>query len=154
MTGKNKVERSFRVKFDDSSGAVQDISGDLLPGTFTGGGLIFDRAEMTGVSDAVKNFLAAHPMSELSGQFHLNDTATTGAHTVFISQIGVNGAAGLNTLTLEWGQSGAAPTTGDPDWEGEYILISMPLSMSGGKTIMTATWLPVTSAVPVWGTVT
>ncbi len=149
MTGKNKVERSFRILVDDSSTNPQDLSGDLVPGSLTGGGLVFDQVEMTGVSEAVKNYLAGHAEAEISGDFHMNDTASTGAHTVLS---GVDGGA-AGTVTLRWGANGAAPVNPDPEWEGEYVLVTYSQSFSGGKAIMRAVFKPGSSTAPAWGTV-
>ncbi len=82
MAGKNHVERSFRLLWDDAgtgSGTARDLSGDLVPGSASGGGLTFDEANMTGVSNLVRNYLAGHAESTVTAQFHMTDTATTGA---------------------------------------------------------------------------
>lgn len=143
--GKNKVERWFRVWFDDSGTTARDLSGDLLPGTITGGGRTLDEVEMTGVSDEFKNFLSGHANSEIGGQFYMNDTAVTGAFTVLNGAIGIAG-----TLTLQYG-SGATPAAGDPEWEGEYILLSADVALAGNKPVLNARWLPSGSAAPAWG---
>lgn len=148
MAGKNKVERSFRIQVDDASGTPRDLSGDLVPGSVGGGGLTFDEADMTGVSNTVKNYLAGHAESTISAQFHMNDTATTGATTVLN---GINGKTG--TLTLQWGADGAAPTTSDPEWEGEYVLLTNTISVNGGKFVHNVTFKPTGSIAPAWGTV-
>ena len=145
--GKNKAERWVTVIWDDSGESPQDLTGDLVPGTLSGGGLTFDEVDLTGVSEAVKNFLAGHGESEISAQFHLNDTATTGASTV------LNGSAGgTGTLTIAWG-AGAAPTTGDLEWEGEYVLLGAPVVLSGNKFVHQCRWKPTGSTAPAFGTV-
>jgi hypothetical protein len=152
MAGKNKTEKGFRLWWDDlgtGAGTPRDLSGDLVPGSCTGGGLVFDEVEMTGVSNAVKNYLAGHADSEVSAQFHMNDTATTGAFTVLTGSDG-----GTGTLTLQWGAAGAAPTTGDPEWEGEYVLLDCSVNTSGGKAIINARWKPTGATPPAWGTYT
>ncbi len=146
--GKNKVERWITLTWDDDGSTPRDLTPDLLPGTLSGGGLTLDEVEMTGVSDEVKNFLTGHANSEISGQFYLDDTATTGAHTVLIATVGLAG-----TLTIAYG-AGAAPTSGDPDWEGEYVLVDASVVLSGNKPVIQARWLPSGSIAPVWGTVT
>ena len=149
MAGKDKVEKGFRLYWDDSGGTARDLSGDLVPGSVSGGGLTFDEADMTGVSETVRNFLAGHGDSEVSARFHLNDTATTGATTV------VNGSnGGTGTLTLQWGSDGAAPTTGDPEWEGEYVLLSANVVLDGNRHIHECRWKPTGSTAPAWGTLT
>ncbi len=153
MAGKNHVERSFRILWDDSGGTARDLSGDLIPGSISGGGLTFDEADMTGVSEAVYNYLRGHAASEISGNFHMNDTATTGATTVLNGQA-LPSVAGTGTLTLQWGQSSAAPTTGDPEWSGEYVMLTAPISLDGNKFAHGVSWKPTGSTAPAWGTVT
>ena len=148
MTGKNHTERSFRILVDDSGDNPRDLTGDLVPGSLTGGGFVFDQAEMTGVSEAVKNYLAGHAEAEISGDFHMNDTATTGSHTVLS---GIDGGA-AGHVTLQWGQNGTAPATGDPEWEGLYVLVTYNQSFSGGKSVMRAVFKPGSSTAPAWGT--
>jgi len=143
---KDKVERGFRIWFDDSGGTPRDLSGDLVPGSISGGGLVFDEADMTGVSNGVKQYLTGHADSTISGRFHMNDTATTGATTVLTGQEGQDG-----TLTLQWGAAGAAPTTGDPEWEGEYVLMSSNVTVDGNKFVHEVTWRPFSGAAdPAW----
>ena len=77
-----------------------------------------------------------------------HDTATTGAHTVLKATGGIAG-----TLTLQWGQNGAAPTTGDLEWEGEYVLLSNNVSLDGNKPVLQCTWKPTGATPPAWGTV-
>ncbi len=146
MAGKDKVERWFRIWLDDPT-TRRDLSGDLVPGSLSGGGRTLDEVEMTGVSDEFKNFLAGHANSEITGQFYMNDTATTGALTVINASMG-----SAITVTLEYG-AGAAPATGDPDWEGEYVLLDGSIGMAGNKPVINARLLPTGSVAPAWGTV-
>lgn len=148
MAGKNHVEKSLRILWDDSGGTARDLSAALVPGSLSGGGFTFDEADMTGVSQTVYNFLADRATSEVSASFHMDDTATTGAFTV------LNGTGGkVGTLTIQWGQNGAAPTTGDPEWEGEYVLLSNPINLDGNKPVLACTWKPSGATPPAWGTV-
>jgi hypothetical protein len=156
MAGKNHVERSFRISWDDSgtgSGTARDLSADLIPGSVSGGGLTFDQVDMTGVSQFVRNFLAGHADSTISAQFHMNDTATTGATTVLNGSTPSTTVIGIGTLTLQWGQNGAAPTSSDPEWEGEYVLVQNDITPSGGTFVHQVTWRPYGSTAPAWGTV-
>lgn len=150
MAGRNKIERGFRLLWDDTgngSGTARDLSADLIPGSCTGGGLVFDEVDMTGVSQSVKNYLAGHADSEISADFIMNDTAATGAYTVLVGSDG-----GYGTLTLQWGSAGASPTSGDPEWEGEYTLLDCNASFDGGKAVMHARWKPYGTTAPAWGT--
>lgn len=148
MAGKNKIERWIYVFFDDSGDNARNLSSDIVPGSMSGlGGKIFDEIEMTGISEAHKNFLAGHWMNEFTAQFYLNDTATTGAYTVLY---GVEGAVG--TLTIQFGD-GAAPSGGEPEWEGEYLLAAAPIQIAAGKAVIAARFVPGGSTAPAWGTV-
>jgi len=143
MAGKNKVEKGFRITVNS-----QDLSGDLVPGSLTGGGVVFDKVEMTGVSDTVKNYLAGHGDAPINGKFYLNDTGTTGAFTV------IEAANGTSvTVTLQYGSAGAAPTTGDPEWEGAYTIFMGQVGFDGGKAVFDCEMLPSSSTAPDWGTV-
>ena len=145
--GKNKIERWMTINFDDSGGVARDLSSALVPGTINGIGQIFDEAELTGVSEAHKNFMAGHWSSEITAQFYVDDTASTGAFTVLIGQAGSDG-----TLTIALG-AGAAPTSGDPEWEGEYALMELPLVLAGNKPVLACRFVPFGSVAPAWGTV-
>lgn len=147
VPGKNKLERGFRILWDNGA-TPQDITASLIPGTVTGGGKVLDDVDMTGVSNTIKNSLGGWGDAPVSAQFHLDDTATTGAYTM------LNGTVGnVGTLTLQFGSAGAAPSTGDPEWEGEYVLLGAVAGQSGGKMILTATWKPGSATPPAWGTV-
>ncbi len=147
--GKNKVEKGFRIQVDDSGGAARDLSGDLVIGSLSGGGIIFDEVDMAGVSESVINFLSGHGNSTIAGNFHVNDTATTGAFTVIN---GNNGGTG--TVTLQWGSLGTAPSTGDIEWAGEYVYFMGELTFDAGKTVFPVTLKPTGAVAPSFGTVT
>lgn len=144
MAGKNKVERGFRFRFNSV-----DLSSDLVPGTVSGGGLMLDEVDMTGVSDSVKKALGGYSDSTITAQFHMNDTASTGATTVLNPLVGSSA-----TLELQWGENGAAPTTGDPEWAGTYLCLQAQVTQSGGKFVHDCIFKPYAGAAdPAWGTV-
>lgn len=149
MAGKNHIERSFRIYVDDSGATARDLSGDLIPGTIQGGGVVLDEVDMTGVSDTIKRALGGYGDSPITARFHMNDTATTGAFTVLKGREGDSG-----TVTLQYGQNGDAPTTGDPEWEGEYTLMSCNVVADGGRMVLDCRFIPQSGAAdPAWGTV-
>lgn len=147
MAGKNKTERWFRILWDNPGDTPVNLTGDLVPGSVSGGGKTLDEIEMTGVSDEIKNYLAGHANSEITAQFYMNDTLDTGSWYVIARTVDVVG-----TLTLQYG-GGAAPTTDDPEWEGEYRLLAGDLGLSGNKLVLNCRWLPGASTSPLWGTV-
>jgi hypothetical protein len=145
---KDKLEKSFRILVDNSAGNPADITEDLIPGSIVGGGVQLDQVDMTGVSRVVKSYLAGHGDAPITAQFHMN-AASTGAFGVIN---GKNG--GVGTVTLQYGKDGAAPTTADPEWEGEYTYFMTPVSASGGRMVFSATFMPAPAAAdPAWGTV-
>ena len=103
---------------------------------------------MTGQSASIKQARAGVSDSSVTAQFYMNDTVTTGAFTVLE---GVQGLAG--TLTVQFGTDGA-PATGDPEWEGEYVLFDLSVSVSGGAAIMNVLFKPAPGSTPAWGTAT
>jgi hypothetical protein len=156
VPGKNKLERGFRIWWDDAgtgSGTARDLSGDLVEGSCTGGGLVFDQVSMHGVSELVRNYMAGHAEAPVSAQFKMNDTATTGSTTVLNGSTPSTTVIGIGTLTLQWGSNGAAPSTGDPEWEGEYQLVQNTIQPAGGGFVHAVEWRPYGSTAPAWGTV-
>jgi hypothetical protein len=146
MAGKNKVQKSFRVSWDDSGGTARNLSGDLVPGSLSIGDE-FEEADMTGQSEELRNYLANHRDVEITARFHMNDTASTGASTVLNGQ---NGSTG--TLTLQWGQAGAAPTTGDLELEGECVQLRNAPVPEGNSYAHDVRWKPTGSVGFAWGT--
>jgi hypothetical protein len=150
MAGKNKIERSIYFFFDDSGATARNLTVDLVPGSLTGGGVTLEQVDMTGVSDTIKKALGGYGDSPVSGRFYMDDTATTGAYTVLKGMVGLSG-----TLTIQFGSSGSAPTTLDPEWEGEYTLMQCNAVVDSGRILLDCMWLPQSGAAdPAWGTVT
>jgi hypothetical protein len=146
MAAKDKIETGFRFWFDDSGGTPRDLSDGLIPGSFNGGGKTLDQVDMTGVSNAVRNYLGGHAEAPVSAKFLHDDTASTGAHTVLKDMVG-----SVGTLTAQWGSAGVAPAAGDPEWEGEYLCVEARVAFEGGKSVINAQFLPGTSTPPAWG---
>ena len=149
MAGKNKLTRGVTVEIDDSGGTPRDLSGDLVPGSISGLGFTTPEVDMTGESNTVKNVLADRKENELTMRFIANDTATTGASTVLNSIVG-NAAI---TITIKIGSGGAAPTTGDLKFSGEYVCLDAKLVPDGGRLVHDCRFMPSTSTAPAWGTV-
>ena len=144
---KDILERFVRIQWDDSGGTQRDLSTDLVPGSLSGPGFTAGEVRMTGVADTVENYQADRKDTEVSAQFYMNDTATTGAYTVISATQGLVG-----TLTIQFG-TGAAPTTGDPEYEGEHILLDSGIAIQGGAMVMNARWKPGSTVAPAWGQV-
>lgn len=148
MAGRDKLERGFRVYFDDSGGTPQDLTGDLVSGSLVGGGAVLAGEEITAPGDAVRMFTAGRGDAPVTAEFYLNDAAG-GAHTILS---GVEGQGG--TLTLQWGSKGGAPASGDPQWAGEYVYLGGRMRFREGKAVFAARFVPQAGqAAPGWGTV-
>lgn len=143
-TGKTNAKH-IRVSVDDSGGTARDISAAVA--NINGVGLTYAETDVTGYSDGVTNFTLGHPLSELEITGPLSNTATTGAHIVFTGIVGVE--TSTFTVTVQIGIR-AAPTTGDPEFEGEYICSSYVVN---GDGTYTARMVPGSSTAPAWGTV-
>ena len=147
VPGKNKITRGIRVSVDNSAGQAKDLSSDLVPGSLNGLGFKAGEIEMTGESETTGNYLPDRKENELSMQFYVNDTATTGSTTV------LNGIPGtVVTVLVELGSLGAAPSTGDPTFSGEFCCLDVSVSSSGGKLIHSCSFKPSGATPPAWGT--
>jgi hypothetical protein len=149
VPGKNKLERGITILVDDqASGTARDLSGDLVPGSLSGLGFEYPSIDMTGVSNTVANALADRPTGAFSAKFYMNDLATTGAWTVFNSNTTKTG-----TVTVEIGSTGAAASTGDPVYGGEFVYLGGKVSVDGGKMVFDVTFEPLAgAAAPAWTT--
>ncbi len=134
------------VTIDDSADAPQGVSGDVesidIPDEY-------GELDVTGFSDGSVNSIAGMPAFnvEIAGNF--NPAATTGLFTVLK---GIKGK-GAKTLTVAVGQ-GAAPTTGDPQFEGEFWCQKMNVSGTPqGGLKLTASFRPSGSTAATWGVV-
>lgn len=143
-TGKTN-SKHIRVYVDDSGASARDISASVS--SVSGTGLTYNETDVTAYSDGVINFTLGHPTSEIEITGPLNNTATTGAHIVFTGIAGVE--TSTFTVTVQIGIK-AAPTTGDPEFEGEYICSSY---MVNGDGTYTARMVPGSATAPAWGTV-
>ena len=143
-TGKTNAKH-IRVTIDDAT-AARDIS--TAVSNISGVGLSYAETDVTGYSDGVVNFTMGHPSStiEITGPF--TNLASTGAHTVFAAINGKEDSTYTCTVTVQIGIR-ADPTTGDPEFEGEYKCASYMLN---GDGTYTARMVPGSATVPAWGT--
>lgn len=145
---KDKLTRGIRISVDDSGGTLRDLSGDLVPGSLNGLGFSAGEVDMTGESNSVGNVLADRLQNTLTMRFHTNNTATTGATTVLngiIQKVG--------TVTIQVGSAGAAPTTGDQQFSGEFTCLDVTIVPDGGKLVHQVTFRPGSSTAPAWSTI-
>ncbi len=147
MAGKT-TSRYIKVLFDDAAGTPRDLSDSVK--TIGGIGLNYDAVDVTALANEVKQYLSGRGDSpiEMSGTF--NNTADVGAHVVIAPQNGQNKSS---TLTIQIG-SQAAPTTGDPEWEGEYSVFGYTVNAGESEATWASSFKPMAgAAAPAWGTV-
>jgi hypothetical protein len=145
-TGKTNA-RYIRVSLDDSGGSARDISASVSD--ISGVGLDYAPADVTAYSDGVINFTLGHPSAEIDITGPLNNTATTGGHTVLEAIADAPYSQTTYTLTVQIGIR-AAPTGGDPEFEGEYLVQNYIVN---GDATYTAHLVPGSVTAPAWGTV-
>jgi hypothetical protein len=145
-TGKTNA-RYIKVLLDDSAAAPQDISASVTD--ISGTGLDYQTQDVTAYSDGVINFTLGHPSAEVDLSGPLNNVATTGAHTILGTIIDAPYSQASYTLTVQFGIRAAA-TTGDPEFEGEYLVSSYIVN---GDATWNAHLVPATGTAPAWGTV-
>jgi hypothetical protein len=143
-----RIGKFVTVSIDDSGGTARAVTNDI---TSVGGiETTYDEGEVGGYSQD-KFYLALRADAPLTIEGLFNPTATTGSHTVLNSIVGVN--TSTFTVTIAIGDN-AAPTTGDPEWEGEYRCMSYtPTFDLNAPATFTATLMPASSTLPAWGTV-
>ncbi len=104
---------------------------------------------MSGFGDAAHHVINGQLRAPVTLRGYVTTTATTGTHTV------INGAfaAGSQvTLKVDVGNN-AAPTTGDPEYSGEFYVASYVPAIENGKAVtFTAMLNPAQGTAPSWGT--
>ena len=136
------------VIMDDSGGTPRTFSdGDIKSVDL---GMNFDQHDVTGFGDAAHKVINGQLNAPVTLKGFLTTTALVGTHTV------INGAfqAGAQvTLEVQVGQN-AAPTSGDPQYTGEFIIESYkPTIETGGAVAFEASLKPAIGSAPSWGTV-
>ncbi len=136
------------VKMDDSGGTLRTFAdGDIRSVDL---GLAYDQFDVTGFGDDVHQFINGQLRAPVTLQGYLTTTATVGTHPV------INGAfqsGSTVTLEVQVGNN-TTPTSGDPEYTGEFIVESYrPQITNGGAIMFTATLKPATGVAPAWGTV-
>jgi hypothetical protein len=143
-----------RVFLDDSAGTVRNISGSVS--SIGDVGVTYETSDVTALINDIKQYLTGRgdaPIT-LGGPFDNTPAAVspalTGIHAIAPA---LNGKNIASTLTIQLGIR-AAPTTGDPKFEGEFIVdkYSWNLDMNNAAWQMTLKPAPGTTA-PAFGTV-
>lgn len=136
------------VKMDDSGGTLRTFADGEI--TSVDLGLSAKQHDVTGFGDAVQKFIPGQKMAPVSIKGYLTTTALTGTHTVIQ---GAFAAGSQVSLVVQVGQN-AAPTTGDPEFTGEFYVESYkPVINYGGAISFAATLKPAIGTAPAWGQV-
>ena len=142
-----KLSGQYIIVFiDDSGDSPQNVSVDVnsidIPDEY-------GELDATGFSDGAVNSIAGMPSFnvEVAGDFN------PAANSLFDVLKGIVGGS-AKTLTVQVGQ-GVAPTTGDPEFEGEFWCQKINItSTPQGKLGVTTSLRPSGSVAPAWGTMT
>ena len=150
MAGKEFVGKWITFTVDDENPTARDLTADLVPGSLGAIGLDFERIDMTGSSEVVKRAMGNRSNCDIEAKFFVNIDADRATDVLDAIDDGVT----AGTITIAYG-GGGVPASGDPDWEGEYILIRNLKVNDGGRLIHDCLWTPDpgTAADPAWGTV-
>jgi hypothetical protein len=136
------------VIMDDSGGTPRQFAnGDIKSVDVP---LTYDQHDVSGFGDAVHKFINGQLQAPVTLKGYLTTTALVGTHTVIQDAYQ---AGATVTLTVQVGNN-ATPTTGDPEFEGEFIVESYkPTIETGGAVMFEASLKPATGTAPAWGTV-
>jgi hypothetical protein len=119
--------------------------------TINGIGITYEETDVSSLASSLMEFIQGRGDLNLSVSGKFDNTATTGGHTVVQA---LNGNTTGATLTIAIG-IGAAPTTGDPEFEStkigtfNYLVQANP----GQAVAWSASLRPLDGAVAAWGTV-
>jgi len=116
----------------------------------TGLGISYQEVDVTTLCKAIAENINGVGTVAISISGPLDNTATTGGHTVIQA---LNGSQAGSTLTVAFGNRAAA-TNGDPEFESTVMLTtSYMVSAGGGNVTYSATLKPGVGAAAAWGVV-
>ncbi len=143
LAGENVV-----VKLDDASGTLRTFaSGDIISVNLP---MTNDQYEVTGFGDTAHHFINGQMQAPVSIQGYVSTTALVGTHTVIAAAYQQKKQV---SLEVQVGQN-APPTTGDPEYTGEFYIESYtPVLQTGRAVMFVASLRPATGTASVWGTV-
>ena len=136
------------VKLDDNGGTARTFDdGDIISVNMP---LTFKQHMVAGFGDVTENYINGQLQSPVTLKGYLTTTALVGTHTV-LKDAFENGAQ--VSLAVQVGNN-ATPTSGDPEFTGEYIIESYKPTLETGSAIQfEATLKPAIGTAPSWGTV-
>lgn len=136
------------VKMDDNGGTLRTFeAGDIMSVDVP---LTFKQHMVAGFGDEAENYINGQLQSPVTIKGYLTTTALVGTHTV-LKDAFENGAQ--ISLAVQMGQN-TTPTSGDPEFNGEYLIESYKPTIETGSAIQfEATLKPATGTAPSWATV-
>jgi hypothetical protein len=138
--------RFTKILVDDSGGTPTDISADVVE--TEGIPLTYDEIETGGFGSAAKSYISGRADTPVTLTGNFNSTT----HAIFESWVGDD--TDVRTVEFQYGQN-AAPTTGDPQIDGEFICSEYRVNtnLDGVQQFTAKLALASGSAIPAWGTV-
>lgn len=135
-----------KILVDDSGGSPTDISEQV---TETEGiPLEYEEIEVGGFGNSVKSYVSGRADAPVT----LKGSLSAAVHTLFSGWVGDD--TDVRTVNVQYGNN-AAPTTGDPQIDGEYICTSYKVSseLDGKQMFEAKLAVGAGQALPAWGTV-
>jgi hypothetical protein len=151
MADGKRIGKWTKVYFDAAGSTAQEITTSVtnipqLP-------LTFQEIEAGGYGEEM-NYLGGRGDSQITIEMLFTTTASVGTHTVFAAYMTSANRNVAGTLTVQIGDN-AAPTTGSPEFEGEFIVQSYVVvpELNGAVRATATLRVAVGQALPAWGTV-
>jgi hypothetical protein len=152
MADGKRIGKWTKVYFDDIAGpTAREITNDVtdIPGL----PLTYAEYEAGGYGQDMQ-YLLGRGDSQITINMLFTTTASTGTHTVFAAHMLAANRNTGGTLTVQIGDN-AAPTTGNPEFEGEFVVSGYTVTPQLNGTVTAVATLRVKQgqSLPAWGTV-
>jgi hypothetical protein len=144
-----RIGKWVKIYLDDNTGTpvARDITADVTE--IDGLPLTYDELEASGYG-MDKRYLVGQGDCSVTLTCNLTTTASVGTHTVGAAIVAQ--CATTKTLTVQLGNN-AAPTTGDPEYEGEFYCSEYTVKPPKDGLQQCIIKLVPASTLPAWGTV-
>jgi len=141
--------RHVKIYIDATTATAPTVEMTCSVDNIGGVGLEYEDVDVTTLCNSVRQYLTGYADSQISLSGPFDNTATTGAHTILSAAAGDDTG---KTITVQIGIR-TAPTTGDPEWAGDYVCNSYMVDVAP-EVRWTANFRPKPGAsAPAWGTV-
>jgi len=133
-----------KILIDDAGGTPTDVSAQITAAD--GIPLTYDEIEVGGFGSTVKSYVAGRADVPVT----IEGSVSAALHVILSGWVGDD--TDVRTVTFQYGNN-AAPTTGDPEIEGEYVCTAYNFrSELDGKQMFTAKLaLGAGQSIPAWG---